>query len=276
MRRGRVSAQLPVSLPPTVVTRARAKALELRFIDLPEELVLRTLGILSPVALCKLRRVCRDFRKFASRGIALLPRPVVLGGEKKFTCSWNMQVFRNSMRQLCWKTMQWEAPPSMAVERRQPSVAALDDGTLVVIGGDRLRGQSCWSQRSWTAEVLHPDAAAWRLLPVPPIARPDGAAAALPGRRVLHCGGREISPTRCDPTNDAFVLELDALEGPTWSAVAPMEDKRCNHAAMCLPSGHVVVVGGKGAGWCPTVAEIFDPETNTWLCGEDDGCWARM
>ncbi|MFP2932250.1 Kelch repeat-containing protein [Pyxidicoccus sp. 3LG] len=54
-----------------------------------------------------------------------------------------------------------------------------------------------------------------------------------------------------------------ALATPGWAATGSMVQRRYIHTATLLPTGQVLVVGGRGNEWLSS-AELFDPSTGTW------------
>src|SRR5678815_5328856 len=50
----------------------------------------------------------------------------------------------------------------------------------------------------------------------------------------------------------------------TWSAGRSLETARTNHTATLLPSGKVLVAGGRGGSGFLVSAELHDPLTDTW------------
>jgi len=237
-------------------------------------------------SLFKLRRVCQLLKQLATGAIRVLPRPVVLGGTwTSDECDCVDGDNHTSVFQLSWPTMQWELLPSPQHMHAPAAACCLDDGTLLVISCPYVPSNTSMNARDWSrdskAEMLAPNGATWQTLPVPALVRPEAALAALPGRRALLCGGRRYEQTPCIGTRDAFVLDLDAEDGPTWLTVEPMFEARYSHSAVALPSGHVIVAGG---GTTPydeedsrtDVCEIFDPVSCSWLEGEDDREWGNM
>ena len=67
-------------------------------------------------------------------------------------------------------------------------------------------------------------------------------------------------------TTAAYVLSRDSK---TWTEIAPMTHRRYGAVAGLLPSGHVIVAGGKnGRGGTPLArVELWDPEKNEWSPG---------
>lgn len=98
--------------------------------------------------------------------------------------------------------------------------------------------------------------------------RPEGATmTTLKDGRVMVIGG--ISATSADerPIPLATVEIYDPSTG-TWSKGADMPEARSGHGAALLPSGKVLVAGGRIVNCCqqfyPPTAEIYDTTTNTW------------
>ena len=258
-------------------TRALARDEKRRRLDnLPANLKMVALAFLSPLTLYRLRRTSKAWRDLGADALDLVPRPVVLGGQRHevLVTDDDDQRIRDglsSVIRLSWRKMQWEVLPPMLVARSNPAVATMSDGTIVVVGGDR------WHDRM-SAEILDPGSNQWRALPPPPLLRPKSTASPLPGRRVLLCGGLRIEHEHSYyGSADAFVLSLDSPGGPAWSRVASMQDCRHAHAALALPSGHVLVAGGMGEyeGGLSTFSsvELFDPGSNEWYPGLQEEYW---
>jgi len=51
---------------------------------------------------------------------------------------------------------------------------------------------------------------------------------------------------------------------PSWTPAAPLGTARAGHAAVLLPDGQVLVVGGDSAGGAAASAERYDPATDRW------------
>jgi len=101
------------------------------------------------------------------------------------------------------------------------------------------------------------------------------AMAALSGDRALLTGGIQVEDTVSDSTwveatNSTWLYNADS---DTWIAGADMKVARAGHAATALPDGRVLVVGGasevsnSGFSFSDPIAcaEIYDPDTGTWL-----------
>jgi len=248
--------------------------------SLPDSLVQALLSMLPPTSLHQLRAVSSTWKANAIVALEEVPSVIVLGGLDAGEADTDT-VFR-----LSWVTMRWLALPSLRAPCMYPAAAALDDGSIVVV-------------YTGHAEALVPGMAAWQALPLSPACRFCAKAAPLPGRRMLLCGGwqqaldlgeQELVLGEPLGSDDAFVLTLgNSSADAVWHSAPPMRYSRCYHAAVSMPSGHVVVVGGEtpstpegevggelttaGHGLfteIPATSEVFDPVSCCWREGKDD------
>jgi hypothetical protein len=134
----------------------------------------------------------------------------------------------------------------LAVERRGHSATLLNDGRILVVGGENAAGPTAQS------ELIDPSSGAVSAGPVSG-ARTDHAAVLLGDGRVLITGGRDGAgdlgtSEAFDPVANAFIA------GPR------MARARVGHSATRLTDGRVLVAGGDADG----SAEIFDPAAGTF------------
>lgn len=176
------------------------------------------------------------------------------------------------------------------------AITLLKDDRVMLIGGN-LTGAPA-------AEVFDPATNSFTAVAAPPASRSGDAVTLLSGE-VLYVGcitPEAAAPTadlynptanawqptvmeksRCEPSvtrlADGSVLVAAGLSDDVtrtaelydpgrrrWSTVAPMRLPRSKAAAVALPDGSAVLVGGYGS---PSTAERFFPQTRTWL--EVDG-----
>ncbi|WP_437815300.1 kelch repeat-containing protein [Sorangium sp. So ce1078] len=99
---------------------------------------------------------------------------------------------------------------------------------------------------------------------VPPMTTPRGEHTATPLQdgRVLVAGGSAWLDPGVTPLQ---AVEIYDPARKTWTPAAPLGAARAGHAAVRLPSGQVLVAGGRSASE-PALAsaEIYDPASDTW------------
>ncbi len=141
----------------------------------------------------------------------------------------------------------WVDAGMMASERRGHRAVLLQDGRVLVTGGSFDR----------TAEIFDPSTGSWsRTGDLQMIPMSDHVALLLHDGRVLACGGQGGQGVR--PTCEIF--QPKTLQ---WSPAAPMLYRRVNAAAVVLPDGRPIVIGGYGDR-CLSEAEVFTPQTGIW------------
>ena len=149
----------------------------------------------------------------------------------------------------------FSAGPDLSVARYNHSAVTLNDGRVLVIGGQHLR----------SAEVYDPGTNAFTA--VEDMAEVHGLGhqvVKLPNGKVLVLGGDAgtIQPTAAaelfDPATDQF------------TSVGPMTAARMQHFAVLLDDGRVMIGGGRGEdGSDLATAEFFDSATNGFTPTDD-------
>lgn len=144
--------------------------------------------------------------------------------------------------------------PAMNVPRFNHSAVRLDDGRVLVVGGNGLR----------SAEVYSPTTSSFTRVGDMSVAHGLGhVAVKLPDGRVLVVGGDatlNIQPTA--------VADLFDPATNTFTAVSPMSVPRMQHFAVLGPDGKVIVGGGRTTGGDPlATTEIYDPATRAFSAG---------
>ncbi len=158
---------------------------------------------------------------------------------------------------------------SMTVERTGHTAVALGNGKVLVAGGAQTaRGRQVEYLAS--AELYDPDAATFTLTPSLSTARYNHIAELLPNGRVLVAGGLRLTDTSARASLSS--AELFDPAGTTVEAAASMASSRSEPACVRLSNGRVLLAGGlvlaQGGGGGASyldAAEVFDPDSGTWL-----------
>jgi hypothetical protein len=150
---------------------------------------------------------------------------------------------------------QAQVAPFMAAARFRHAAAVLQDGRVLVIGGETVLG----STGSMTAAAEIYDPATNVFSPTAALAYPRSTirATTLADGRVLVAGGATFGGGGPWTMNNAEIFDPAA---GTWSTV-PMGALRGAPLQVALQDGRVLVVGG---GWSDGTAEIFDPATGAF------------
>jgi N-acetylneuraminic acid mutarotase len=158
-------------------------------------------------------------------------------------------------------TNAWRSVRSMSVGRSGPTVAALPGGDVLVAGG--ATGGYGEAQILSSAELYDPSTNSWSATASMSVGRVAAASARLPSGNVLVAGGiNAVNPGNGNPTAPPLAsAEIYSPASRSWSVVPDMSAGRSEAAAVLLPSGKVLVVGGiSGFGSAQVVlasAEIY-------------------
>jgi len=165
-------------------------------------------------------------------------------------------------------TSAWTAAGSLATGRRRHAVTVLPDQKVLVAGG--IPAGAGYPQVGLpTAEIYDSSTNTWTATTASmATARWGHSAVLLKNGQALVAGG---TTTRSATSLKALALaELYDPAAKTWTATAhPMTDARSGHAAVLLPSGKVLVVGGsvpirQDADAARAYCEIYDSAQQTW------------
>ncbi|NEY30613.1 Kelch-like protein 17 [Streptomyces sp. PRKS01-65] len=138
----------------------------------------------------------------------------------------------------------WTPTGTLATARKGHQATLLLDGDVLVTGGD-MRGfrDDDWAYdpySQWTTERYDPDAGTWGPDADLPWGRSHHRALRLKSGAVLALGGTDDSSLAIGYQN-AVLYDPDAR---AWSAEIPMAQGRWAPAAIALPDGPVLVMGG--------------------------------
>jgi len=145
-------------------------------------------------------------------------------------------------------TKKWRLTAPMHVSRQSHQIIKLDDGRIVVTGGNKTQ----------SAEVYDPTNETWTLLDS--LKRFHGSSATLsklPNGSLLLVGGGK--------TKEISTCELYDFNIAKWVIVDSMNRPRGNHTATTLMNGFVLVTGGSSAtSFIEKTCELFDVKTMKW------------
>jgi len=132
----------------------------------------------------------------------------------------------------------------------------LPSGKVLVVGGANDFGTLN------TSEIYDPVANTWTLTGNLATVRTYFQTTLLASGKLLATGGY----------NGAYVASAEIFDPATnlWSPAGTMSVPHELHTATLLPNGQVLVVGGETSSQvsvAPSVVELFDPSTNTWILG---------
>jgi hypothetical protein len=153
----------------------------------------------------------------------------------------------------------WSATGSMATARSDHTATLLQNGQVLVAGGQgTCVNVSCPALSS--AELYNPATGTWAPTGSMGVAREGHTATLLPNGQVLAAGGESGSTANAGST-----AELYTPATGTWATTGSLSFPRSGALAGLLPNGQVLVVCGvHDPGVPPCVAELYNPATGTW------------
>jgi N-acetylneuraminic acid mutarotase len=156
-------------------------------------------------------------------------------------------------------TGMWKVTAELNHERDQHTATLLDDGMVLVAGGENHNLIATFS-----AELYNPTTGTWSSTGNMNMARFDHTATLLPDGKVLVTGGIDAS------YNVISSCELYDPSNGTWTVTDSLKTARTGHCAVLLSNGQVLVTGGTRAysagvfGALLSSAELYDPTTGKW------------
>jgi MBG domain/Kelch motif/Galactose oxidase, central domain len=135
--------------------------------------------------------------------------------------------------------------------RRSHTATLLQDGKILVVGGDAASGLV------GHAEIFDPASLTSSNIAANPIAlRTDHTATLLADGRVLIIGGVDGNGSLA---STEFYSPY-SVPAPAFSAGPPLQRTRSGHTSTVLANGKILIIGGDASG----SAEIYDPATQTF------------
>ncbi|MCY1069846.1 hypothetical protein OV090_34210 [Nannocystis sp. RBIL2] len=153
--------------------------------------------------------------------------------------------------------------------RSSPTATALADGRVLAAGGWRWGYLVAWDSEIQeplaSAERYDPATDTWTAAAAMATPRERHAATLLASGEVLVSGGHSIDVAL---EQDPFFVTASAERydpvSDSWAPAAALHEARFDHTATRLPSGKVLVAGGRGAGGVLGSVEAYDPASDTW------------
>ena len=155
------------------------------------------------------------------------------------------------------KLASWSEFGDLAQPRSFATAVALPSGEILVVGGLDPHDPQVTNER---AELIDPLARRVAVLPQHLLGRLHQSATVV-GERVVVAGGVEWAIDHWAPLDRVEIYDAATR---TWLAAAPLFVSRSDHAAVTLPDGRVMVIGGNHDTKLLDSSEIYDPHTNTW------------
>jgi Calx-beta domain/FG-GAP-like repeat/Galactose oxidase, central domain/Kelch motif len=160
----------------------------------------------------------------------------------------------------------WAPTGSLAAPRSHHTATLLPDGRVLVVGGLAASGPTA------AVEVFDPASGIWAAAAPLSTPRTDHTATLLADGRVLVVGGAAevVSTAGSLPELATFLGSAEIFDPASgaWAATGALATTRARHAAVLLPDGQVLVLGGTHEGdpfeGGLTSAERYEPATGTW------------
>ena len=154
-------------------------------------------------------------------------------------------------------TNTWTTAGLLNSRRGEPAWAVLQDGRVLVAGGNDGNCGGGGNAIHTSAEIFDPATRQWTPAASMPMPRAVDRAVTLDDGRVLLVGGYDLS----GPLPSA--VTYDPLSN-TWSTVTSPSEVHGQGSLVKLSDGRVLVAGGQPASFTYTGGEVFDPGTDTW------------
>lgn len=144
---------------------------------------------------------------------------------------------------------------SLTTPREFHTATLLQNGKVLVTGGNVFQGYPTWLLATASAELYDPASGTFTATGNMTVARTGHTASLLADGRVLIFGGT----TAGTPSAEFY----DPATGTFAPAPAPLSS-RSGHTATVLTSGKVLFTGGRDSSGTLASAEMYDPSTNAF------------
>ncbi|NOK07678.1 HYR domain-containing protein [Corallococcus exercitus] len=149
----------------------------------------------------------------------------------------------------------WTATGSLAFPRAGHAATLLPDGRVLVTGGSVSN-----SVPQIQSEIYDPATGTWAAAGTMNVARENHTATLLTNGKVFVAGGFASAPSL------TFYAETEVYDPAVsrWSPAGAMGTPRTDAMVALLPSGQVLVAGGRGQFTSSAEAELYDRASNAW------------
>ncbi|MFP2902222.1 Kelch repeat-containing protein, partial [Corallococcus sp. 4LFB] len=155
----------------------------------------------------------------------------------------------------------WKATASMATGRRWHSATLQADGSVLVMGGAYNYSYVYYSVTGGS-ELYVPSTGTWRQAGTLVNGRAHATATLLPSGRILATGGfYQVYGVAQSYLNASEVLE----PAGQWSQAQASSTPRVDHTVTPLPSGQLLVAGGRDATGALASADLYDRAEARWV-----------
>jgi len=157
-------------------------------------------------------------------------------------------------------TGEWTQSSPMSVARERHTLNELEDGRLVIIGGNA--GSTSGNQLTGSIEIYDPASDTWSEVASLRHARQNHASVLMQDGRILVIGGYTGDVTASCEIYDP-VTNTVGFSDSNHVGVASLNVPRHEPQAALLNNGEVIVIGGRGHDYLRST-EIYNPTTNSW------------
>ncbi|RYZ42616.1 MAG: kelch repeat-containing protein [Myxococcaceae bacterium] len=170
----------------------------------------------------------------------------------------------------------WSTTGSMQNRRDKHSLTLLKDSRVLAVGGVGQVAFYPYFHSLPTAEIYNPVTGTWSLTGSMDQGefylmqgRESHQAALLPSGKVLITGGYTSDGPWGNVSNAFTTAQVYEPETGTWSSTGSMSVGHFAHDMAILPSGKIVVAGGRRSHYdtvvlTPETVEMYDPATGLW------------
>ncbi|MGA3058599.1 MAG: protein kinase [Candidatus Limnocylindrales bacterium] len=154
----------------------------------------------------------------------------------------------------------WVWTHAMSTARALATATKLEDGRVLVAGGDQAWSSSSAQQVLSSAEIYNPSDGSWSGAGNMSAPRAAASAGLLPNGHVLVAGGWANG----NKYGMASVDQFDPNAG--WSRVGDMPGPHAQGRLVTLRDGRVLMMAGlDSAGKATPTVELYNPNTSTWV-----------